>query len=82
MLFFFAENLLQLMGLRPELMGDGVVYLRLKGSLSFFQALSLTFSASLRSADKVVWPMVVKGIVNVLNIFGNYAQTAFLIGLL
>ncbi len=73
MLFFFAEDLLQLMGLRPELMGDGVVYLRLTGSLSFFQALSLTFSASLRSADKVVWPMVVTGIVNVLNIFGNYA---------
>ena len=73
MLFFFAEDLLHLMGLRPELMGDGVVYLRLTGSLSFFQALSLTFSASLRSADKVVWPMVVTGIVNVLNIFGNYA---------
>ena len=73
MLFFFAEDLLQLMGLRPELMGDGVVYLRLTGSLSFFQALSLTFSASLRSADKVVWPMVVTGIVNVLNVFGNYA---------
>jgi putative MATE family efflux protein len=73
MLFFFAENLLQLMGLRPELMGDGVVYLRLTGALSFFQALSLTFSASLRSADKVVWPMAVTGIVNVLNILGNYA---------
>jgi putative MATE family efflux protein len=73
LLFFFAEDLLHLMGLRPELMGDGVVYLRLTGSLSFFQALSLTFSASLRSADKVVWPMAVTGIVNVLNIFGNYA---------
>ena len=54
-------------------MGDGVVYLRLTGALSFFQALSLTFSASLRSADKVVWPMAVTGIVNVLNIVGNYA---------
>ena len=73
LLFFFAEDLLHLMGLRPELMGDGVVYLRLTGALSFFQALSLTFSASLRSADKVVWPMVVTGIVNVLNILGNYA---------
>ena len=73
LLFFFAEDLLTLMGLRPELMGDGVVYLRLTGALSFFQALSLTFSASLRSADKVVWPMVVTGIVNVLNILGNYA---------
>ena len=73
LLFFYAEQLLQLMGLRPELMGDGLVYLRLTGALSFFQALSLTFSASLRSADKVVYPMVVTGIVNVLNIVGNYA---------
>ena len=73
LLFFYAEGLLRLMGLRPELMGDGLIYLRLTGALSFFQALSLTFSASLRSADKVVWPMVVTGIVNVLNIVGNYA---------
>ena len=72
-LFFYAEELLQLMGLRPELMNDGLVYLRLTGALSFFQALSLTFSASLRSADKVVYPMVVTGIVNVVNILGNYA---------
>ena len=72
LLFFYAEHLLILMGLRPELMGDGLVYLKLTGALSFFQALSLTFSASLRSADKVVWPMAVTGIVNVLNILGNY----------
>ena len=73
LLYLYAEQLLQLMGLRPELMGDGLVYLRLTGALSFFQALSLTFSASLRSADKVVYPMVVTGIVNVVNILGNYA---------
>ena len=73
LLYLFAEELLQVMGLRPDLMGDGLVYLRLTGALSFFQALSLTFSASLRSADKVVYPMVVTGIVNVINIMGNYA---------
>lgn len=73
LLFFKAEALLHLMGLRPELMGDGLIYLRITGALSFFQALSLTFSASLRSADKVVYPMAVTGIVNVLNIIGNYA---------
>ena len=73
MLFFFAEGLLHLMGLRPELMGDGLIYLRLVGAFSFFQALSLTFSASLRSADKVIFPMIVTGIVNVTNMLGNYA---------
>ena len=73
LLFFKAEALLHLMGLRQELMGDGLIYLRITGALSFFQALSLTFSASLRSADKVVYPMAVTGIVNILNIIGNYA---------
>ena len=73
LLYFYAEELLQIMGLRPELMDDGLVYLRLTGALSFFQALSLTFSASLRSADKVIYPMVVTGIVNIINILGNYA---------
>jgi len=73
LLYFYAEQLLHLMGLRPELMGDGLVYLQLTGAWSFFQALSLTFSASLRSADKVVYPMVVTAIVNVVNIIGNYA---------
>lgn len=59
MLFFYTEELLQLMGLRPELMGDGLVYLRLTGALSFFQALSLTFSASHCSARRTyhgAWP--------------------------
>ncbi len=73
LLYLYAEELLHLMGLRPELMDDGLVYLRLTGAWSFFQALSLTFSASLRSADKVVYPMAVTGIVNVVNIIGNYA---------
>ena len=73
LLFFYAEQILSVMGLRPELMGDGLVYLKITGGLSFFQALALTFSASLRSADKVIYPMVVTGIVNVINILGNYA---------
>ncbi len=73
LLYFYAEQLLHLMGLRPELMGDGLVYLKLTGAWSFFQAISLTFSASLRSADKVVYPMAVTAIVNVVNILGNYA---------
>jgi len=72
-LFFDAEGLLHLMGLRNELMPDGLIYLRITGGLSFCQAISLAFSASLRSADKTAWPMVVTLIANVLNIIGNYA---------
>ncbi len=72
-LFFGAESILQFMGLRPELMGDGLVYLRITGALSFFQSVSLAFSASLRSAGRAVWPMLVTLMVNILNFLGNYA---------
>lgn len=71
-LFFFAESLLNLMGLRPELMHDGLSYMRIVGSFAFVQAISMAVSASLRSADKAIYPMAVTLVVNVLNIFGNY----------
>lgn len=71
-LWGFSEEILRVMGLREELMPEGAVYLRITGSLSFFQAMSLTLSASLRSADKVVAPMAVNVIANVMNLCGNY----------
>jgi len=73
LLYCYAEPILLFMGLRDNLMPDGLTYLKITGSLSFFQALSLTFSASLRSADKTVWPMTVTLLVNVMNAIGNYA---------
>ncbi|MCQ2976115.1 MAG: MATE family efflux transporter [Bacteroidales bacterium] len=72
-LFFYAENILNIMGLRPELMGDGLIYLKITGSMTFFQAISLAFSASLRSAGMAKYPMRVTVIVNILNILGNYS---------
>ncbi len=73
-LYFAAEEILLLMGVRPDLMDDALVYLRLTGALSsFLQAVSFTFTASLRSAGKVIYPMTVTAIVNVMNILGNYA---------
>ena len=71
-LFFFAEDLLLLMGLRPDLMADGLPYMKIVGGFAFFQALSLSLSASLRSADKAKYPMYVSVVVNILNIIGNY----------
>ena len=73
LLFGCAEPILQLMGLGPELMQDGMDYMRIVGAFAFFQALSLTLSASLRSANKAVYPMLVTVVVNVLNIIGNYS---------
>lgn len=68
-----AETVLRLMGLESALLPQGVKYLTIAGSLSFFQALSFAFSASLRSVDRVKPPMVVTAIVNILNAIGNYA---------
>lgn len=73
LLFGCAEPILRLMGLGSELMQDGMDYMRIVGAFAFFQALSLTLSASLRSANKAVYPMLVTVVVNVLNIIGNYS---------
>ena len=71
-LYFGAETLLGWMGLRPELLKYGVGYMQIVGAFAFFQALSLTVSASLRSANKAIYPMLVTVLVNVMNIIGNY----------
>lgn len=71
-LFSMNETILQWMGLTPELMKDGTDYMRIVGAFAFFQAISLTLSASLRSANKAIYPMMVTVVVNILNIIGNY----------
>lgn len=71
-LYFKAEWLLLLMGLRPDLLPDGIAYMQLVGAFAFFQALSLAISASLRSADLAKYPMIVAGVVNVMNIIGDW----------
>lgn len=72
-LYFFADDLLHMMGLRPDLMSDGLPYMKIVGGFAFLQAISLSLSASLRSADKAKYPMYVSVLVNVLNIIGNYS---------
>ncbi|MBO5824375.1 MAG: MATE family efflux transporter, partial [Prevotella sp.] len=54
LLYFGCHWMLDLMGLRPELLGEGVSYMRIVGAFAFFQAIALAISASLRSADKVI----------------------------
>ena len=72
-LYLMNANILRWMGLGPELLADGVDYMRIVGSFAFFQAISLTLSASLRSANKAIYPMMVTVVVNILNIIGNYS---------
>lgn len=72
-LYVFAQPLLEAMGLRPELMRYGLPYMKIVGMFVFSQALHMTVSASLRSDNKAIYPMIVVGIANVVNIIGNYA---------
>lgn len=72
-LHYGATFLLTMMGLRSGLMEYGVNYMEIVGAFAFFQAISLTISASLRSANKAVYPMMVTVVVNLLNIIGNYS---------
>lgn len=71
-LVFLAEDILVMMGLRPDLMNEGLPYMKIVGGFAFLQAISLSLSASLRSADKAKYPMYVSIVVNILNIIGNY----------
>lgn len=72
-LFFNGEFLLRMMHLAPELMEDGVRYLKIVGGFAFVQSLSLTIAAVLRSTNLAKFPMFVTLVVNILNAIGNYA---------
>ena len=72
-LYFWGENMLQMMNIRPELMQDATVYMRTVGGFAFFQAISQTISAVLRAANKPNYAMQVTLIINILNVFGNYS---------
>ena len=70
---FWCGNPAGLDGTRPELLKYGIGYMEIVGAFAFFQALSLTVSASLRSANKAIYPMMVTVLVNIMNIIGNYS---------
>ena len=71
-LYFRAEQLLRMMDLAPELINEGLSYMRIVGSFAFLQAIALTLSAILRSHNMAYYPMRVTLLINILNIFGNY----------
>lgn len=73
LLYRQGHILLKLMDLQPELMVDANAYIILVGGGAFLQAIALTFSAVLRSANRAVWPMWSALAMNLFNIAGNYA---------
>ncbi|MDE6160389.1 MAG: MATE family efflux transporter [Muribaculaceae bacterium] len=72
-LYVFAPAILRFMGLNSTLLREGARYLEIVGAFAFFQAISLTISATLRASNRAIYPMIIVGIVNILNIIGNYA---------
>lgn len=72
-LWLWTAPLLRAFGLREDVLPEGVAYLEITGSLAFFQALSLTFSAALRSTGNTIKPMLVTVSVNIINILADYA---------
>ena len=71
-LYVFAPQLLELMGLSPQLIDCGKVYMQIVGGFSFLQAIAMTLSATLRSHNQAFYPMYVTLLMNVLNVAGNY----------
>lgn len=72
-LYLKAPGLLGIMNIREELFGEGLVYMEITGLFAFFQAVSLSAAAALRSVDRAQYPMFTSALVNVINILGNYA---------
>ena len=71
-LYYFAPQLLTLMGLKENLMTYGIPYMWLIGGSSFLLALAMTLGAILRSFKKAYYPMYVAALINLINIVGNY----------
>ena len=73
LVFVGSDLLMTLLHTPAEMMDDARQYMRIVGAFAFFQAVSLSAAAALRSVDKAHYPMFVSGLINVINILGNYA---------
>ncbi len=70
--FIFSGQILQMMDLPEELMGEANSYLKLVGGTAFLQALIMTISAIIRSNGYTKDSMYVTIGMNILNVIGNY----------
>lgn len=69
---FFAEPLLQLMGIEDNVLETGIVYFRIVAIPSIFMALMFTFSSILRGTGDTKTPMKVVVGINLINIVLDY----------
>lgn len=71
-MYYFAPQLLHMMGLKENLFDYALPYMGLVGGSSVFLAVVMTLGAILRSHNKAYYPMWVALIINVINVVGNY----------
>ncbi|MEQ6388222.1 MATE family efflux transporter [Bacillaceae bacterium S4-13-58] len=71
-LFVFSEQILGIMDLPKELMGEASVYMNVVGGLIFVQAMIMTVGAILKSYGYTKDTMYVTIGMNILNVIGNY----------
>lgn len=71
-LFIFSEQILGIMDLPKELMGEASVYMNIVGGLIFVQAMIMTTGAILKSYGHTKDTMYVTIGMNILNVIGNY----------
>ena len=71
-MYYFAPQLLHMMGLKENLFDYALPYMGLVGGSSVFLAVVMTLGAILRSHNKAYYPMWVALIINGINVVGNY----------
>ncbi|MDX8361689.1 MULTISPECIES: MATE family efflux transporter [Bacillaceae] len=71
-LFIFKKDILLLMGLPDELMGEALSYLQIVGGFMFLEGLLMTIGAILRSHGFTKDTMYITMGVNLINVIGNY----------
>lgn len=70
--FFFAEPLLRLMGAKPDVLADGLVYFRIVAVPSILISFMTVFGSILRAAGDTKTPMKVGLWINVIHIALDY----------
>ncbi len=80
---FFAHNVIAMLGVEPEVVQAGGAYLDVTAQMSLFLIVQLTCGGALRGAGDTRTPMIVTGLVNLVNvgvayvlIFGHFGLPA------
>ena len=69
---YLADWFIIMMGADPDVVEAGAAYLRITMAASFFMVTMFTISGALRGAGDSRTPMIVSGIINVINVAASY----------